>query len=260
MRPKGVKSAFIAIALLGALPGQTGVIRIGPDVSIRHASGIEIVGRGRQAAASEPLAKAFSDALHLASAYPDDLGYPYPDARTSTLVLRSATPTGDRLLATWTTSGLRATIGLKDEFLAPPAVAHRIVTTRRPASAIDQVRDLGSAANRSLRNAGLLVASQPDFERNRVTFAVARVDDGLMFDLAARYGAANVAVRLDDVGPIWLNRKNDGSPFKAGAQLIAPAGPCTSGFPWVNQGSANYMITAGNCAPNGGNVIILGAP
>lgn len=256
MLARVLKTAFIAIALVGIVPSQAAALGIGPDMPVvRHMSGIEIVRRDRPLAGSEQLSGAFSDALRLADAYPDDLGYPYADRRSSTLILRSASPAGDHLLGTWSTSGMRVTLGLKEVFVEPPSVAHRVLRTTRSVRVIDQVRDLRALPTIGVRNAGLVRASEPDFEHNRVTFSVVRLDDALLFDLAAKYGAGTVAVRLDDVGQMYLNRHNNTSPFKGGAQIIGPAGACTSGFSWWNQGVANYMIIAGHCAPNGGNVI-----
>lgn len=56
------------------------------------------------------VAQALSDANAHARANADDLGYPYVDRTTNTLVLSAATPRGESLLQQWTPTPAAATV------------------------------------------------------------------------------------------------------------------------------------------------------
>lgn len=57
---------------------------------------------------------------------------------------------------------------------------------------------------------------------------------------------------LEGAAPASTGRLSDDSPYYGGARTVNPGGGgYSSGIPWRN-GSAQYMLTAGHCTPNGG--------
>ena len=117
-----------------------------------------------------------------------------------------------------------------------------------------------------------------DVHAGKVELVVQRRDLKLEHELAARFGAAEVYVRVDPglpqistlVGTIPATaelaapaalprgtRQSDYHPWSGGARYrlkgATPLTPglCTTGFPWIIN-KKKYMLTAGHCLPNGG--------
>jgi len=88
-------------------------------------------------------------------------------------------------------------------------------------------------------------------ERNRVVVEAATVTQEMREDIAARYGATKVALRLVpgmELAQQTSGRWSDTSPFWGGAHFWGSgvSGTCTTGFAWTHEG-VSYLLTAGHC-------------
>lgn len=88
-------------------------------------------------------------------------------------------------------------------------------------------------------------------ERNRVVVEAAVVTEEMRQDIATRYGATRVALRLVpgmELAQETSGRWSDTSPFWGGAHFWGSgvSGTCTTGFAWTHEG-VSYLLTAGHC-------------
>lgn len=89
-----------------------------------------------------------------------------------------------------------------------------------------------------------VVATYIQEDHNRVVVEANAVTEDMRTAFASRYGADKVAIFLDPKSqrPEETSRDNDTNPFYGGSA----AKYCTNGFGW-NNGSTEYMLTAGHC-------------
>ncbi|MFF1613424.1 hypothetical protein ACFVYA_37125 [Amycolatopsis sp. NPDC058278] len=94
-----------------------------------------------------------------------------------------------------------------------------------------------------------IVATYVQEDHNRVVVEANAVTEDMRTALAAKYGSDKVAIYLDPTSqrPAPASRNNDTNPFKGGSAAFG----CTNGFSW-NNGSKEYMVTAGHCADGAG--------
>lgn len=120
---------------------------------------------------------------------------------------------------------------------------------------LEGIKDEAISLGNALPDSEAIVQTEPDEEHNRVIITIDRLSDPLLNALAARYGTTDIAIRVNTKHEKGHDdaRDDDTSPFWGGARINAPAGMCSTGFPWYS-GSTSYMVTAGHCAPNGGSV------
>ncbi len=185
--------------------------------------------------------QAFLDADQLTRDNPADLGYVWIDPATRGLVLDVATPRGAVLAAAFT-----AATGAQE-----PAR-----TTRQVSRSRALLERIATDATQDPPSGVTIRGTEEDRPGNRIVLLVDRLGDGLPADLAARHGAAAVAVRVVPEEPALASgsRNWDLSPYFGGAAIKAPNGhSCSSGFSWYSAG-VSYMLTAGHCAPEGGEV------
>ncbi|GIH03291.1 hypothetical protein Rhe02_13580 [Rhizocola hellebori] len=208
----------------------------------RHQSGIALVGPAdlHPARPAEAAAEAFSAAYQLALEHPQEFGYPWLDPKTgsvSVAVTGSAGSSMARQLAT-----------------AAPAKVRQV---SRSLGQLEQIKEeVTTLQDLRVPDAEAIFMAEPDGEHNRITITVDRLSDNLMAALAKRFGTEAIGVRVQTQRPragTDFGRDADDWPFWGGAQISTPVGTCTSGFPWVS-GSTSYMITAGHCVRDGGNV------
>lgn len=98
-------------------------------------------------------------------------------------------------------------------------------------------------------NADNIIASYLQEGRNRVIVEANAVTEAMRTALATRYGADQVAIYLSPTSelPTTASRDNDSNPYFGGSAISN----CTNGFSW-NNGSAEYMLTAGHCTAASG--------
>lgn len=194
----------------------------------------------------EDVAMALSVAQDFTAAHADDLADPWVDPADGALMLGAATSSGRSLAADLANDVATATVRVR---IADVARSH--ATLR---AVMDEVIGLTDA---DVVGASSIYASYVDAEGNRVVVETGAAPSAFVAGLAARYGAGTVGVRVvpgADGGLPALGRNADSTPFWGGANINAPAGGCTSGFPWQPTSTTYGMVTAGHCAPTGGSV------
>jgi hypothetical protein len=157
-----------------------------PSSSV-DASGILLVGVGEQVQAvpaSEVLAQAHSDAMELAEANGDDLGYPWIDPASGELVLSVVTPHGRELVEA-----------------AGITVPHRTRDVSRGAAELRRIQDdVTFLRSRGIPDSQLIYATIPDQRDNRALIVISAMSPSLLDYLAAHYPADALAVEVDPAG------------------------------------------------------------
>ena len=147
-------------------------------------TGILLIGVGEEVQAGPAprrLANAFSDAILLAEANGDDLGYPWIDPATGELVLSVVTPRGRQLV---------------DD--AGVTVPHRLRDVAHGVSQLQQIQDdVTSLAARGVADAQLISTTLPDFRDNRALIVISAMSVPLLEYLAEHYPADAIAVQVD---------------------------------------------------------------
>ncbi|WP_238006829.1 S1 family peptidase [Dactylosporangium sp. AC04546] len=236
---------FLATTIVVTLAGTAVPAGAETPAEVRHSSGLVLVGPldENPAPMPEDLAQAHHDAVRYAEENAATVGYPWIDRKNHKLVLSAA---GAQGLA-------------KLQAFQPRAALTAGVTSIRSVSAswkrLEGIKDEAISLGKAVPDASAIVMTEPDEEHNRVVITVDRMSDPLLNALAARYGTTDVAIRYSPKHEKGHDdgRDNDTSPFYGGALINAPAGTCSTGFPWYS-GTTSYMVTAGHCAPNGGSV------
>jgi hypothetical protein len=210
----------------------------------QHPSGIALVDLEVMQArpVDEKQAMAFNFALQFAMDHPDDFGYPWIDPASGVIEISSASPEGTRLAPS-----IALTLG--DAPSRTRQVEFSYAELGKIADEITHIRGSG------LDGEEVLFKTEPDEQNNRLIVTIDKMHDGLMKELASRYGTTAVAVRVDpNVPNASPARHHDFSPFWGGAQITTPnGGGCSSGFAWSNGANSYGMLTAAHCAPNGGS-------
>jgi hypothetical protein len=152
-----------------------------------HVSGIEVVGPEvhQPDPASEDQAVAFSTAWQFAMDNPDDFGYPWLDTATGALELTAVSEQA-RTLAV--------------EELAPLLgdVSYSIRNVALSYAQLEEIKDAVTyLAAEGVDGAELVWQTEPDFRNNRIIVTMSELHDGLLIELASRYGAQAVAVRVE---------------------------------------------------------------
>ena len=193
----------------------------------------------------EALAMAWSDALSFVRANPDDFGYPQPDRVTGSLVLP-------------TTSGAAAT---KAAAWTPRPEAAGVIRQTRAAkysyAQLEAIKNLAIGASSGLPDATDIYMTAPDWDNSRVLIYVDHVNDVLFQALVAAHGTEAIAIVVDPHPTPFLrsvSRDFDSSPFYGGAAIRTTTDQCTSAFPFRGFASEYYMLTAGHCGRNLGDV------
>lgn len=113
-------------------------------------------------------------------------------------------------------------------------------------TSLEATADAAIAAN--VPSKDNIVATYLEEDRNRVIVEANAVTEDMRTALADLYGADKVAIYLapQSTRPSLASRNNDSNPFKGGSATL----DCTNGFGW-NDGSTEYMLTAGHCVSPG---------
>lgn len=140
--------------------------------------------------------------------------------------------------------------------VAPPGIARGVRQAARSIAELNRITVDATLLRGTVPDGDLIFRAEPDELNNRVIVTVSALSDRLLAELAARFGTEAVAVRVDpEIAAVTpAGRQDDNSPFYGGADIRTPQYVCTSGFPWRNGSLWQEMLTAGHCAPNGGNV------
>jgi hypothetical protein len=184
----------------------------------------------------------------LERANPDDLSYSWFDEERGVVVVDATTAHGQSLAgqAVGWAAQLKASL-------------HRR-TVKHSVKALEQIRtELATSARKTMPDHDAIWLVEPDYANNRLIVTIDRHSPALLEDLAKRYGAQAVAVRVDTNKPNFQpavgGRYNDKNPFYGGAAFYMPSGGrCTTGFAWKVSSSQYAMLTAGHCAPTGGSI------
>lgn len=130
------------------------------------------------------LANAFSDALELAEANGDDLGYPWVDPATDELVLSAATPRGRELIEA-----------------AGISVPHRIRDVAHGAAQLRRIQDDATFLNgQGVADAELIYLTLPDHRDNRALIVISAMSRPLLDYLAEHYPVDALAIQIDPGG------------------------------------------------------------
>lgn len=79
--------------------------------------------------------------------------------------------------------------------------------------------------------------------------------ESLLNALATRFGTQAIAIVVEPSGFMRnTSRDYDEAPFKGGAAIRTPSHQCTDAFGFAGFSGQRYMVTAGHCASNGGDI------
>lgn len=175
---------LVLVLLAAALGGCGGEVA---PTSRLDSTGILMVEVGEQTQPSLPteaLAVAFSQAAELASANGDDLGYPWFDAASGELILSAVTAEGRRILET-----------------AGITVPYRIRDVEHGAGELERIQDEATRLRAAgVSGAELIYATGPDYRDNRTLIVISAMSRPLLDELAARFAASAIAVRVNPDG------------------------------------------------------------
>jgi hypothetical protein len=177
---------WIAVALV-ACTGPAGAGPAASPSSSVSATGILLANVGEQVQArpsNEVAAQALSDAMVLAEANGDDLGYPWLDPANGELVLSAVTAHGRELVGA---AGITVPHRTRD-------VSHGAIELRRIQ---DDVTFLHS---RGVPGSELIYATSPDQRDNRALIVISATSPSLLEYLAAHYPPDALAVEVDPAG------------------------------------------------------------
>jgi hypothetical protein len=126
-------------------------------------------------------ANAFSDAMAMAEANGDDLGYPWVDQATGELVLSVVTPRGRELVEE-----------------ASVTVPHRIRDVAHGAAELQRIQDeVIALGQRGVTDSHLISATLPDLRDNRALIVISAMSVPLLEYLAETYPVDAIAVQVD---------------------------------------------------------------
>lgn len=247
------RSAILAAIPLSAIGLVVSVFTGGaasaapPDDGYRHASGITVLTEPRKAPVTPQSLSiaAWSEAVDLAMANPDDFGYPWiaGAGAEQRVVVQPVSERGKALAAA---SALRA---------GPLAAARELRPVTRSFAELERIKDETIGQPDEVLPGGSHVwMTAPDRANNRVVITVDVLDDRLMEALAARYGTEALVVRVAPrLDARTTSRNSDTSPYWGGASIRTPS-TCTDAFAWSISSTTHGMLTAGHCARNGASV------
>jgi hypothetical protein len=181
-----VTLTWIAVSIV-ACTGPAGTRPAASPSSSVQATGILLVNVGEPVQArpsSEVVAQALSDAMVLAEANGDDLGYPWLDPATGELVLSVVTPHGRELAGA---AGITVPHRTRD-------VLHGVAELRRIQDDVTFLRSRGVSGSE------LIYATIPDHRDNRALIVISATSTSLLEYLAAHYPADALAVEVDPAG------------------------------------------------------------
>jgi hypothetical protein len=164
---------------------------------VRHGSGIALLGpedRARLLAKwkmTQRLDRVYNQVRILSDQYRGDFGYPWLLSQTEEVVLRAANARGEALAREWIESGTEVRVRLEKVDFSIQELQH-----------IQHSVGPGLA---EVPGAGRIFESAPDAEHNRIVFSTDRVNDAMLYALAARFGTQALAVRIERRPTIYLN-------------------------------------------------------
>ncbi len=230
-----------------AAPSPAASLHISSVSLDARVDGVDVSDQGARqfGNADEDSAQAFNDALAIAFAHRDSFGYPWLDTTTKVFELRVADVDG-AVLAQKMSDGLQA-----------QGFTVRIVTARHSIADMDAVADaITRLAVAGVPNADKIWEIVPDQQDERVVVVMDDLDQGLIAQLADRYGSDILKVQIASTERTTsnLNRNDDVPPFWGGSKIyLNPGGQCTAGFSWyISSSYTQGMLTAAHCVPDGG--------
>lgn len=150
-------------------------------------TGILLVSVEEQVQAAPPteeLAVVFSEALELAKANGDDLGYPWIDPLNGELVLSAVTQRGRAVLEA-----------------AAIRVRHRVRIVGHGVAELRRIQDDATSLRaQGVPGADLIYETRPDHRDNRTLLVIRATSAELLEALAARYPAGTLAVEVNPDG------------------------------------------------------------
>ena len=158
-----------------------------PSSAAFDPNGILLVNVGDEVQTAPPTEAgkiAFSDALAMAEASGEDLGYPWFDQATGELVLSAVNDRGHELIDA-----------------AAIAFPHRVRSVAHGAAELEDIRDAATGLSaEGLPGAQLIYATTPDYRDNRTLIVVRAMSQPLLDALSTRFPPDAIAVRVNPEG------------------------------------------------------------
>ena len=177
-----IRAVLLATLVAACSPPAT-TVEPAPTSTV-DGTGILLVGVEEQVQAGplpRRLAEPFSDALMLAEANGEDLGYPWVDPDTLELVLSAVTPRGRELIEA-----------------AGIAIPYRIRDVEFGAGELRRIQDdVTMLGSRGVPGAELVFMTLPDYRDNRTLIVISELSRPLLDYLAEHYPADALAVQVD---------------------------------------------------------------
>lgn len=175
-----IRAAWLAVLVTAcAAPAPTPV----PTANI-DATGILLIDAGEEVQTGpvpRRLANAFGDAMQLAEANGEDLGYPWIDPGSGELILSAVTPRGRELIEA-----------------AAIAVPHRVRDVAHGAAELRRIQDDATFLHaQGVPGAELIYMTLPDFRDNRALIVISAMSRPLLEYLAEHYPVDAIAVQVD---------------------------------------------------------------
>ncbi|MGP4029927.1 trypsin-like serine protease [Actinomadura sp. 3N407] len=191
-----------------------------------------------------PTVQALDQAEKLARAHPRDLGHPWVDPSTGSVVIATVTPAGAHLAAQ-----------RRNKLAAGASVIRKSV--RESVASLEKIKD--EAIRPSIvPDAAAIRATRVDAETNRVVITATRTTPAMLRGLSERYGDRAIAVEVSPRFNAEKASRWDEGPDNWGGggatQVHRNEGQtrCTTGIPVWMEGDKSGMLTAGHCSPTGG--------
>ncbi|HEV8229766.1 MAG TPA: hypothetical protein VGQ86_07400 [Candidatus Limnocylindria bacterium] len=175
----------------------------------RHASGIEVLQPldiRRTAPMPAALQQTWGDATNLAMFRPELFGHPWVDPQAGEVVVGIASAEGEALAREWIDKGVRLT-AFKTIDIPPPQAKVRLRDVPWSVLGMQNFMDeiIEFTRHSGVPGAERIWEMGPDPRNDRVIVTSDRVNDKLLFALAARFGAETIAFRVDPrAGPAQL--------------------------------------------------------
>jgi hypothetical protein len=266
----GVFTAVATLVLVGVATPSS-VSAASPPGPHRHASGLLVVTEADLRKDIPPrLRDAYAAYDLLAQSHPRDFGYVHVDKR-GRLVLGVATRRGQAVLTSYragavparsgsaTTAAAKQQVALAAAKAAARGASAAVVT--EPSDSRDAVEALKHQVTELADDPALADAdlwqSQVDAATEHVLIKVARLTDAAAARIVAEFGTERVEV-MEAPNPEStdvVGRLHDNHPFYGGARIVGPVGECSDAFSWAITSKVSGMLTAGHCAPDGGDVV-----
>jgi hypothetical protein len=137
----------------------------------------------RSGRCTERLDRVYNQVRILSDRYRGDFGYPWLHSQTEEVVLRAANAKGEAFAREWIDSGTEVRV--------------RLERVDRSIEQLERIQHAVGPGLAEVPGANRIFQSAPDAEHNRIVFSTDRVNDAMLYALAARFGTEALAVRIE---------------------------------------------------------------